>query len=239
MCYHVTKTSKEKIIAEKFKVSQSSVSDELKNQTLFHTTGFDHPLLPVISSENPGQINYYRWGLVPSWAKNDADFRPKTLNAVCETIFEKPSYKSAIKSKRCAVIIDGFFEWKHQGKEKVPHLIYLKSREPMALGGVWDSWVNTETGEIEKTFSILTTAANPMMEVIHNSKKRMPFILKDECVNDWISESNPDKLKQMMIPFDEGRLAFHTVSKLVSSASANRNVPEVIKPVEWNNPSLF
>ena len=153
-----------------------------------------------------------------------------TLNAKAETIFEKPAFRSSIKENRCLVLVDGFYEWKHVGKYKYPHFIRLKNKEPFALGGIYNDWVSNETGEIIKTFSIITTEANSLMAEIHNSKKRMPLILSRGEEKKWIepdlSETN---IKSLLKPFNVDEMEAYTISKLITQRNADNNIPEVME----------
>jgi len=81
-------------------------------------------------------------------------------------------------TKRCLVLADGFYEWREEGGKKYPYYISLTSNDAFALAGIWDKWLNSRTGEMKETFSIITTRANPLLERIHNTRKRMPVILR-------------------------------------------------------------
>jgi putative SOS response-associated peptidase YedK len=133
-------------------------------------------------------IDFLHWGLIPIWAKDDS-IRQNTLNAKIETLSEKPAFKDNVKN-RCLIIADGFYEWQwldKKGKEKQKYLITLPGEELFAFAGLWSRWVNIETGEIVKSYTIITTEANSMMCEIHNSKKRMPVILTRENENEWLT----------------------------------------------------
>ncbi len=153
--------------------------------------GFAGISWPVITGEIPGKIEMQKWGLVPSWVP-DAEAAKKislqTLNARSETAFEKPSFKKSIRSQRCIVPSTGFFEWQHLGKKKIPWFIKIKGNEIFSIAGIWDEWADKSTGEIFRSFSILTTSANSIMAEIHNTKKRMPVILLTENEQKWLSQ---------------------------------------------------
>jgi putative SOS response-associated peptidase YedK len=133
-----------------------------------------------------------RWGLIPSWAK-DATIGNKLANARGETVAERPSFRSAFKSRRCIIPASGFYEWKTEKGVKFPWYISLKSGEPMAFAGLWESWNDTES------CCIITTEANTLMEPIHD---RMPVILNPEQWTTWLSqqEHHADKLLPMIQP---------------------------------------
>ena len=185
----------------------------------------------------------FRWGLVPFWVKDSTaadSIRTKTFNAKAETLNEKPSFRNAVRSKRCLVISRGFFEWQSRQSEKIPHFIRLKTDEPFAFAGLYDNWLDRETGEIHNTFTIITTEASPILAEIHNTKKRMPVILPRSVERDWIDpDRQTEKALELLVPVEDADLEAYTVSKLVSKQGVEKNVPEVIKPFDYNSSKLF
>jgi putative SOS response-associated peptidase YedK len=205
----------------------------------YYFNAFNIPDLPVIQAEDPESISLVKWGLIPFWVKDSraaAEIRLKTFNARSETIREKPSFRGAVKSKRCLVLCRGFYEWQHRGTEKIPHYIYLEGEPPLALAGLYDDWTDRETGEVIQTCSIITMAANPLMEKIHNSKKRMPIMLQEGVERSWIDPdlSATDAVKYLK-PVDEKKMRFHTISRLISKRGVDKNVPELVKPHSYDN----
>ena len=147
--------------------------------------GFSHPIVNVVTEKNPNDLQQFMWGLIPSWAKND-DIKKYTLNARYETLKTKPSFKNA---KRCLIFTDGFYEWKwldEQGKKKQKYLIELPNSELFSFAGLYDQWINKQTGEIINSCSIATTEARGVMREIHNSKMRMPMIVECNQKEDWL-----------------------------------------------------
>lgn len=197
----------------------------------YYVSGFDFPKMPVITNQKPDIIQAYTWGLVPFWVKSPkqaAEIRSQTLNARSDTVFEKPSFRHAIRHRRCLVPADGFYEWQTLGGKKYPYFIRLKDRDIFSLAGIWDEWTDASTGEVMKTFSILTTGANPLLETIHNTKKRMPVILPREKEMDWIrKEMSPEEILALAKPLNEELMEAYTISKLITSRNSNRNVPAV------------
>lgn len=150
--------------------------------------GFQFPKTPVITNSEKTKIQLFSWGLIPHWAK-DTVIRKHTLNARIETIHEKPSFRNSI-SKRCLVLVDGFYEWKwldEKGKHKQKYLISMPTGEAFAFAGLWNEWVEKNTGEIYKTYTIITKPADAFMSEIHNSAKRMPYILTRSNEFDWLN----------------------------------------------------
>jgi len=240
MCYNISSKSSLQALAKRF---QAEPEEGEIITPHYYLSGFNHPKIPVISSIKPNIIQSYHWGLIPSFCKTvkDAkDMMVKTLNAKSETVFALPSFKNSIKQKRCLILVDGFYEWRTLGKQKYPYYIHTKDKEPFALGGIYNDWVNTETGEIINSFSIITTAANPLMEKIHNLKLRMPFILPKENEKDWLNPNlNENDINGLMKPFDENQMEAHTISKLITNRNENPDKPEIQHQFEYPELAMF
>lgn len=226
MCYHASTPKKAKL-DEHFKGLQLEITVRESVPEYYHVTGFAHPLLPVQTNSEPHEVQPVVWGLLPFWAK-DSKLADQTLNAVSETAFEKPSFKDSIRKRRCLIWVDGFFEWKHVGKDKIPHYLFMPEHRPFAFGGVWSDWRNPESGVMVRTCSILTTAANELMTDIHNTKKRMPLILDQSDWGLWFDEkATQEQVQSVMKPYPEGFLCARQISKRITDRSASSNVPEV------------
>ena len=210
--------------------------DKYRPSYYYHAFGL--PEMPAICSGTPDKIQLLTWGLIPSWVRDQAgasDIRYKTFNARAETISSKPSFSKPFKTKRCLIPVKGFFEWQHEGTKKIPYYIYRADDDIMSLAGLWDEWIESHTGEIINTFSIVTTDANELMAVIHNSKKRMPVILDKSAELKWIDLSaGESEALQLLKPCPSEILKAHTISNLVNDRSSDRNTPEVIKPFNRN-----
>lgn len=203
----------------------SSIASELvqKNLKDSHYNAAPGQGLPVITNREPKILQFFSWGLQPFWAK-DAKAVKRAINARAETVAEKPLFRNLLKSKRCLVPADGFFEWQKKGKEKVPHRITLKSGELFTFAGLWDEWTNKETGEVLYTFSIITTEANELVRPIHD---RMPVILSPEAEELWLDEhERQEDLLSLLVPYKADEMKAFPVSQLVNSAV--NNVPEVL-----------
>ena len=151
--------------------------------------GFSYPLVSTITEETPGDLVDMKWGLIPSWAPNDT-YKKFTLNARYESIHEKPSFKN---SKRCLIFADGFYEWKWldpKGRKKQKYLIEYPDSVLFGFAGLYDQWVDKETGEILESCSIVTTAAEGIMKEVHNSKRRMPITFDTNSFSDWLTYKN-------------------------------------------------
>ena len=199
---------------------------------------FSNPFIPVIAQADPGQVQLMEWGLIPSWVgdrEKAIQIRKGTYNARSESLHEKPSFREPLRSGRCLVIARGFFEWQLVNGVKVPWYIRLKSNTPFVFAGLYDSWKDPDSGETKQTFSIITTAANSLLEKIHNTKQRMPVILPVEREREWITgDISIRKANQLLLPFDQKELHAHTVSPMLSRVEAEPFDPGIIKP--YNHP---
>lgn len=234
MCFTISVEKKAKEAIREYLNSNEGVQMKIDfNEDFYLVSGFSHPKLPLIRQ---GVIELSEWGLIPSFAVNEEkanELANMTLNARSDTIREKPSYKKAINTQRCVLVVDGFFEWRHENNKKIPYYIYPKDETVFYLGCIYSSWVNKVSGEVRDTFSIITTEANPLMEYIHNSKKRMPLILSKDEIAVWIDPSTSQKVvDELMKPFSDQYMQAHLISSVVGNASMNRNVPGIKEEVK-------
>lgn len=187
------------------------------------------PTQQVLTVTNDGErrAEHMRWGLIPSWAK-DMKIGYRMINARGETVAEKPSFRTALRKRRCLILADGFYEWqKLGGKQKRPMRITLKSDEPFAFAGLWETWRNPD-GELIKSCTIITTAANEFLSPIHD---RMPVILPEEMESFWLDKDleDPIALSSAIASYPNDEMDAFEVSSLVNNT---RNIgPEVMSPV--------
>jgi putative SOS response-associated peptidase YedK len=246
MCYNIAFLTKRlEKYAERYKdtlpprFSLSQASDSRLPEYHF-VSGFEYPRLPVVTGT---ELLFCQWGLIPSWIKDAAaaeGIRSRTLNAACETVFEKPSFRKGIASQRCLLGIDGFYEWRLFNKNKYPYFITANDDSLLSLGCIFDSWTHTETGEIFHTFSVITTPANPLLETIHNTKKRMPLIIGREDEPHWVDLSLPaSEVMKMIRPYDENLLEAYTVPLSVNNVRNNRNQAQSMHRAVYPELTLF
>ncbi|WP_043540209.1 SOS response-associated peptidase [Salinarimonas rosea] len=139
------------------------------------------PVPVVVHEAGAPRFRLVRWGFLPSWTKDPKDF-PLVINARAETLLEKPTFKAAMKRRRCVFLADGFYEWRREGRVKAPWLIRMASGGPMPMAGLWETYADPSGGEID-TAAIVTTDANGTLSAIHH---RMPVILSLEDVPRWL-----------------------------------------------------
>ena len=217
MCGRYTQTGKAEKVLVRFGVGQ--------NTTLIQPRYNIAPgqNAPVIANDGGRSLRMMRWGLVPSWAK-DPTIGHKMINARAETLAEKPSFKGLIGQRRCLVLADGFYEWRKEGKGKVPMRCTLRGGEPFSFAGLWDSWKKPAGGEL-LSFAIITTQANGLLRPIH---ERMPVILSKEGEEKWL---DPDfkEVHELLVPYPAEMMEFYDVSKLVNSP--RNDLPQCISPL--------
>ena len=205
--------------------SQAKDLEELYDEFAFIDEPFDDIIQPryniapsqlspvIINEGGKNKLRMFKWGLVPSWSK-DTKTGYRMINARAETISEKPSFKKPFRSQRCLVIADGFYEWQRPDKNtKIPYRFIMKDRKLFAMAGLWDIWNKGE--EPLHTFTIITTSENEIMKPVHD---RMPVILPDGNRQIWLNpESNEAELKELLVPYDSGRMDSYRVSDIVNS----------------------
>jgi len=181
-------------------------------------------------AEHDGErlLGSFRWGLVPFWAK-DIKFGAGNINARAETAAEKPAFRDSFLRRRCLIPADGFYEWQHLPKGKLPHYFYAADGRPLALAGLWSNWKDPETGEWLRSCTILTGEPNSLVSGIHD---RMPVVLPESSWDAWLDRNNQDRnlLESLISVFPGGALAEHPVSTLVNKVA--NNYPECIEPLE-------
>lgn len=196
-------------------------------EQLAHVSGFMFPSLPFVASDRPTLVSWADWGLVPSWAKADKhdDFRKNCLNARSETAHEKASFKSLIYRRRGLLPVSGFIEWHHaSAKDKQPYHVRSTASSIMTLGCLWDEWVDKVSGETQRTFSILTTEANELMQFVHNSKKRQPVIIPEEHRASWLSPRTPSEVSELMLPVSSSMLEAIPIAKGVHNVGVSTDL---------------
>jgi putative SOS response-associated peptidase YedK len=208
MCGRFTLAKPAGVIAEAFAVE---VTGELPPRYNIAPT---QAIAVVRAGERGGRtLAMLRWGLVPSWAKDEA-IGGRLINARGETVAEKPAFRAALAARRCLILADGFYEWQHLGARKQPYHFRLRSARPFAFAGLWERW-GAETTALE-TCTIITTAANEIVAPVH---ERMPVILPAEAHVQWLAPGriDPARIKSMLVPHPTGELIAVLVSSLVNN----------------------
>ncbi|MDX2239904.1 MAG: SOS response-associated peptidase [Leptolyngbyaceae cyanobacterium bins.302] len=224
MCGRYTQTQSAQAIAGAFQLSTAPPAPPRYNIAPTQLVG-----AVVQTQRQPErQFRVLRWGLVPSWAKDPA-VGNRLINARSETVAEKPSFRSALRYRRCLLVADGFYEWQREGRKKQPYYFQLEDHQPFGFAGLWEQWESQTTGEVLETCTILTTAANEMLRPIHD---RMPVILHPDEYDRWLDPelNQSTQILPLLQPYPAAAMTSYPVSPLVNKATSDR--PECIQPLE-------
>jgi putative SOS response-associated peptidase YedK len=173
------------------------------------------------------EMSSMRWGLIPSWAK-DSSVAASMINARSETAATKPAFRDALKSRRCLIPADGFYEWSRAGKIKQPYCFEVNEGESFAFAGLWDRWKDA-SGNWVRTYSILTTTPNAVTSAVHDRK---PVILDPDGYDVWLDPGMKDvgAMSDLLKPFDARLMRCYPVSSRVNNATNDDE--ECCAPVE-------
>lgn len=235
MCYSNSSTSKNIDLAKKYK---KEIPFQFPDTPLFYASAFSFPEWRIVTKES--NLELMNWGLIPNWFKGGyfAEIAAKTPNARLETIDSTPSFKGLINHQRCIIPSTGYFEWQHKGKDKLPFFVFPKSQELFSMAGLFSEWIQPETKQKMKTFTILTCEANPFLAEIHNSKKRMPYLLDDSSIEQWLSAGEIDVNKLNLLP--ENQIDAHLIDKrIINSKEPNRKEVQAFYQEDFIQGSLF
>jgi putative SOS response-associated peptidase YedK len=175
---------------------------------------------PVITAGR--KLEFMQWGLVPSWSK-DVSIGQKLINARAETLAEKPSFRSALKKRRCLVPADGFFEWQGEKSTKQPLFIRMRSGQPFAFAGLWEYWEGVEGALV--TYTIVTTSPNELLSTVHT---RMPVIVARSDYDAWLDVSVSD-VSALLAPYPADEMEMYPVTKAVGNPTFES--PTVVEPI--------
>jgi putative SOS response-associated peptidase YedK len=185
------------------------------------------PVAAVRAAPNGGrELTHFHWGLIPPWAQ-DPSIGSRMINARAETAAEKPSFRNALKYRRCLVPADGFYEWQKIDGRKQPVYIQMQDGRPFAIAGLWERWQSADGSEIESC-TLLTTDPNELLEVVHN---RMPVIVAPSDFDLWLNPKvqRPDEIGHLLRPYPALEMRFYQVSPAVNSPHSDN--PNLVAPL--------
>lgn len=218
MCGRYTLTASPEAIQQAFNLER--VPSELQPRYNIAPT---QPIA-VITNDQPRDLTYVSWGLIPSWSK-DISKAAQLINARAETLAEKPSFRSAFKYRRCLVPTDGFYEWRRDGKTKTPQYIHRHDHGVFALAGLWERWLSPDGSEVLSA-TIVTSEPNDLIATMHH---RMAVILKPEDYAGWLApDADPRDLQTLLQPYPDDDLEAYEVSLAVNNARFDS--PDMIEP---------
>ena len=173
----------------------------------------------VVRMEN-GQRHFalVRWGFIPSWVKEVKPGKP-LINARGETVMEKPSFKNAMRRRRCLVPADGYYEWSGAEGRKVPFFVQAADKGLFALAGLWEHWMGADGSELE-TAVLMTIAPNAELATIHD---RMPVIIAPEDYETWLTGEAEDAAR-LIRPAPDGSFVMEPTT--IGRAAAPKPPPK-------------
>ena len=179
------------------------------------------PVAVVRRGARGRELAWMQWGLVPAWA-NDPSIGTRLINARCETVTEKPAFRTAFKRRRCLVPTSGFYEWSGPKNARQPYFIHFK-HQPVAFAGLWETWERPE-GFLE-TFTILTTHPNETIERLHD---RMPVVIRERDFESWLHAEGA--AERFFAPLGNNEIEVWPVGKRVGNVRCDD--PELLAKVE-------
>ncbi|MEA3553209.1 MAG: SOS response-associated peptidase [Campylobacterota bacterium] len=158
--------------------------------------------------------SYGHFGLIPSWARDNKSIN---INARCETLFEKKSFRESFKSKRCLIPINGWYEWKKDGELKTPHFIKPSKSNSFVCAGLYDHWYDNKSGKTILSVALITTQPNSVVESIHD---RMPVILDKKDYKIWLDKNSTlEELNKLFKLYPDENIVIDEVSTFVNKVS--------------------
>jgi putative SOS response-associated peptidase YedK len=181
------------------------------------------PIVRMVEGER--QFALVRWGLIPAWVKDPKNFS-LVINARGDAVIDKPSFRNAMKRRRCLFPADGFYDWKTEGASKRPFAVLPKNRQPVAFAGLWESWMGPNGEEME-TAAIITTEANRTLHHIHH---RMPVVIPAEAFDFWLDCANvdPQTAAALLVPAPEDLFEAYEISPAVNRVA--NDSPMLLEP---------
>jgi putative SOS response-associated peptidase YedK len=208
MCGRYAQRTDPKKLAKEFKVAEAPAVEPRYN------IAPTQEVLAVNETGDGREMRFFRWGLVPSWAK-DTSMGARLINARCETVAEKPAFRQAFKQRRCIIPADGFYEWQRTAGRKQPFFFRMRDERPFSFAGLWERWEG-EGGEVINSCAILTTEANEVLRPVHD---RMPVILHPDDYELWLGADarELELVKEVLRPYPAEEMIGYPVSSSVNS----------------------
>ena len=235
MCGRYVSATPAQQLAEEFHVDAIK-ADDLPAK--FNVAPTDQIYAVAISREGMRQLGTFKWGLVPSWAK-DPSIGNRMINARAETVSSKPAFRRLLEKRRCILPADGFYEWQRLGsgktQRKQPFFIRRRDGKPMALAGLWEVWKPRDDADADwlRSATIITGEPNELVARIHD---RMPVILAEDAWDAWLDPTNNkvEDLLELLVPYPAELMEAYPVDTQVNSVQ--NDGPELIAPLEGHDP---
>lgn len=201
----------------------------------------------VITNDKSLELKAFQFGLTPSWAqkpmylinaRSEGDFNQENdINYSGQMgIINKPSFRNSIKSKRCLIIANGYIEGPEKEKLNKPYYIQRNDGDVFCFAGIWDTWVNSSTGEMTNSFTIITTVANSITQKIGHH--RSPVILDKKDERKWLDESLLlTEVVSLLRPYPGESFKAEAIS--IKIKDPHNKSKDLIIPVEMNNSTEY
>lgn len=234
MCGRYVLVQKIETIEKRFNVN---TPEEVEYQPCYNISPGQYA--PVITNDKPKELQLFRFGLTPFWAKKsmyffnartEGDFNKENDPGYkgSRGIITKPAFRKPIRSQRCLVIADCFIEGTTKERLSKPFVVYLKDNvRPFSFAGIWDIWMNKDTGEIINSFAIITTVANKLVQKIPHH--RLPVILKQKDENKWLNPELPlSDVTRMLKSYPAELMNAYPINPAIKDPRADG--PQLLKP---------
>ena len=233
MCGRYRLSRRKQIIEEHFD-SVSGEEDWIPRYNIAPT----HPVAVIRQhpKEPIRELSRMLWGLIPSWAK-DSSGAARMINARSETASTKPAFRDALKSRRCLIPADSFYEWARNGKTRQPYCFEVNEGELFAFAGLWDRWKDPN-GQWVNSCSILTPTPNAVTAAVHD---RMPVILDPDGYELWLDPGIKDvaAASELLKPYDARLMRCYPVSTRINHvANDDEECSRLVELTQIQN-SLF
>jgi len=185
----------------------------------------------VITDDRPSELQMMTFGFTPYWSKKrmyifnarsegDRNKENDPNYSGAKEIFKKPMFRHAIRSKRCLIIADGFLEGPQKEKLSKPYVVYLRDKvRPFAFAGLWDEWINKDTGELVQGFAIITTVSNSVTQAIDHH--RSPVIIKSDDESLWLdTNAELGEVLQLLNPYPGEYMNAYPIDKEIKNPRA-------------------
>lgn len=167
--------------------------------------------IAVVRAGHGNVLEELRWGLVPFFSGGPREVGGRWINARAETIARLPVFRDAFARRRCLVVVDGFYEWRRDGKQRTPFHLRREDKRPMTFAGVWDRWTSPEDGAVIESCSIVTCASMGSVATLHD---RMPVVIAAADREAW-STGDAEAAAALLVPSDP-HLVLVAVSRAVN-----------------------
>lgn len=233
MCGRYVMVSNVETIEKRFNVTAGQLSVDFKPS---YNVG-PGALAPVITNTEPNKLQLFTFGLCPSWAKKrmylfnaraEGDGNPSNDPGYTggKGIISKPSFRKPIRSQRCLVLADAFIEGStNEGLDR-PYVVYVKSGRPFAMAGIWDSWLNQETGELVHSFAIITVPPNALLQKIPHH--RSPVVLRRSDELRWLRAEHLNEVTELLEPYPAEDMNAYPIGPLIKNP--RNNARELLEP---------